>query len=400
MAYEKIPKDYNPGTIQKVVEGLKRSIGISSKKSAQDLFDTSKEIKDSITKLAKKVANLAGEGGEQGQGATYTPVPEDLTVYEFGTWGFATVNPFLRWKYRGKIVGYEFYGTMNVDANGDFEPHESDYVQKGTHYAYNGTLLGQGNGTTQPNLYLHTQGPTALDSHILDRRLVKALASKRPILENVDTGEWGYIGGFQAIPFLPILVNPTMYKIFASRPTDPDDLTSAPIPLTWTDGDTWRIKEYPNQSLFSIGALAIFYKRLGNIYVKARTIGKGHSYSNFTESTSSTGVSSTETVDAPVIVMPKHQCAPGLIRECTLVEANNFKPYCTGCGKIVPWIEIVSGTREIDHWALFGFEYSSVEFVFEELDAALGEFQYITKRSIAGPDGEFKDGEDVEGEVG
>jgi hypothetical protein len=398
MAEEKFPKDYNQSTVQKIVEGLRKSVGLAAKKAAQDLYDTSKEIKDSINKLAKKVANLEGEPGEQSQ-PTYVPPPENLEVFEFGTWGFATVNPFLRWKYRGKVVGYEFYGTMNVETTTlDFEPQENDYTQQGKHYKY--SLLGQGNGETTPNTYLHTLDPLGLNTHILDRRLAKPVASKRLKIENVTTGEWGYIGGSQAIPLLNIVVNPTMYKISASRPTDENDPESAQIPLTWTDGDEWRIKSYPNQSLFTIGALAIFYKRWGNIYVKARTIGKGHSYSNFTVSTASTGVSSSEVVEPPVIVMPKHQCNPGLIRPCTLEEAYEFKPYCTGCGKIVPWTEIVSGTREIDHWALFGFEYSSVEFVFEELDSALGEFQYITRRSIAGPDGEFKDGEDVEGEVG
>lgn len=387
MADEKLPKDYDQSTIQKIVEGIKRSIGISSKKSAQDLFDTSQEIKDSITKLAKKVANLASEGGEQGQN-TYVPAPEDLTVFSFGTWGFATVNPFLRWKYRGKIVGYEFYGTMNVDDNDDFEPHIEDYVQKGTHVGYNGSLLGQGLGTVaSPNSYLNTT------PHILDRRVVKAIASKRLILENVTTGEWGYIGGYFAVPFLTALVNPNSYKLFASRPTDPDDLTSAPIVLEWRNGDTWRIKDYPNQQLFSIGALAIFYKRVGDIYVKVRTVGKGHSYSNFTEAVSS---SAQEVADTPVIVMPVHGIEPstGLRcgRSCTLAEADDYKPRCP-VHDIVEWSEIESGTRETDHFSFFGFEACNVEFVYEELDSTLGDFFYQTKRSFEGQDETFRDGD-------
>lgn len=383
MADEKLPKEYNQSIVQRVIEGLKSTITSSSKKAAQDLFDTSKEIKDSIKKLSDKISDMDGEPGEQQQ-ATYVPPPEDLTVYEFGTWGFATVNPFMKWKYRGKIIGYEFYGTMNVDSNYDFEPHESDYVQKGVHFAYNGTILGQGNGISTPNTYLNTLDPSGTNTHILDRRLVKALASKRLILENTKTGKQGYIGGDVAIADL--FANPSMYRLRASTTSDGI--------VTWTDGDTWRIRNYPSQSLFTIGSLAIFYKRTGNIYVKARTIGKGHSYSNYTASTASTGISSTETVPAPTIVMPVHQCAPGVTRTCTLAQADDYKPRCPVCG-IVEWSSIVSGTREVDHFSFFGIEACNVEFVWEELDSSYGEFWYPTKRTMEGEDTEFKDGEVV-----
>lgn len=402
---EKLPKDYSQSIVQRALESIRSAITASSKKAAQDLFDTSKEIRDSIKKLADKVSDMAGEPGEQTQ-ATFVPPPEDLSVYEFGTWGFATVNPFLRWKYRGKIVGYEFYGTMNVTftdgdpTKPDFEPHESDYVQKGVHYPYNGSLLGQGLGTVaSPNTYLNTLDPAGTSTHILDRRLWKAIASKRLILENVTTGEWGYIGGSKAVPLGILLTNPTMYRLSASwNKADPDHPETAQTYLEWREGDIWRIKEYPSQSLFTIGPLAIFYKRIGNIYVKARTIGKGHSYSNYTEAVSSTGVTSSENVPAPVIVMPVHECNPGVTRSCTLDQADNYKPRCPVCG-IVEWDAIISGTREVDHWAIFGFEWSSVEFVYEELDSSYGEFTYPTKRAIAGVDGEFLDGEDVEGTV-
>jgi hypothetical protein len=393
MQNEKLPKDYNQSTLQKIIESIKGSIGSAVQKAAQDLFDTSQEIKDSINKLATKVADLEGEGeGEQGKAPNFVPAPQELKVYEFGNWGFAYVSPFIRWKYFGKIKGYEFYGSMNVDSEGDFIIHEEPYVQKGVHYSYNGSLLLQGVGTVaDPNQYLNTKDPAETNSHILSIDLVKLIPKNRLILENVTRGTEGYIGSDGTD--IPTLIDgygtPNKYRLRGGN---------VGSFVTWVNEDVWRIKDYPPNRLFNIGSLAIFYKRTGNFYVKARSIGKGHSYSDFTEVVTSEGISSTASdIPPPNIVMPVHACngLEGNKRtSCTLTdeEGRDFRPYCPACNRVVPWDEIVSGTREVDHFAFFGFEYSSVEFVWEEVDAEYGEFTYQTKRSIQGEDETFREG--------
>lgn len=376
MQNEKLPKDYDQSIVQKVIEGIKNSIGLASRKSSQELADTTQEIKDSISNLARKIAGLAGEGeGEQGKAATYLPPPENLTVFEFGTWGFAHVDPFFRWKYRGKVVGYEFYGSMNDDGTDDvFAVEEQDYVQVGIHYGYSSILEGQGT-IASPNTYLYTKGLTDAESHVLDRRLVKAIASKRLTLENVTQGTNRIIGGTGLSPVLAYGTEPK-YKLRAGNLGDP---------LTWVDGDEWRIKSYPSNLLFSIGALAVFYKRPGNFYAKARSMGKGHSYSNFTSVATSTGVTSAEEIDAPTIVYPVHDCG----RTCTLDVADNYKPRCPVHG-ISEWSEIISGTRETDHYSFFGFEACNVEFVWEENPDTTLDLMYRTKHQPAGEDEEAR----------
>lgn len=172
-------------------------------------------------------------------------------------------------------------------------------------------------------------------------------------LENVETGAYGPI---------------TFYGLLRPRWTIKAD------GVTWSEGDRWRIKDYPKNRLFNIGALCIFYKRTGIFYVKVRSQGKGHSYSAFSTATASTGLTSTEEIAPPDFKYPVHACylidgGTTATRTCKLEEADGYIPRCPVHGLVYDWEEIIAGTRQTEHQALFGFEWINVETVWEEVVA-------------------------------
>jgi hypothetical protein len=335
MSHDKLPQDYKPGIVQKIIERVKQSITAVDQKQSQALQDTSRELQENIDtveeRLTKKIDGTAGDGANR---STYVPVPQDLNVFEFGLWGFAYIDPFMRFKYPQTVRGYEFYGSQNVeDVNGvdDFEVQQEPYTQQGVHF-------GTGT-TTSPDEYLNTEDTLGNDTFILTTGLVNLITPLT--LENMDTGEKGNIVAYG-------LVKPR-YTIKATG-------------VTWREGDRWRIYKYPKNRLFNIGSLCIFPKRLGNVWIKARAFGKGHSFSGFTAATQSSGLSSTSEIEAPTIVYPIHECG----RTCTLDEADDYLPRCDVHG-VVAWDEITGGTRQTDHFSFFGFEGCNVELVYNEI---------------------------------
>lgn len=335
MAYEKLPPDYDQGVIQKVIERLKASIGLADKEQTQARIDTTEEINDRISKLEEKVAEETGtQTGDQQ--ISMIPPPQNLTVYEFGNWGFAHVDPDFLYKWIGKITGYEFYGDMNTG----FDYNKEPYSESGSTRKHFGT-----DGTT----WLLTEDESGPDSFILDRRLVNLV---NPLtIQNLTQGTEGTIIAYA-------LLKPK-YSINTT--------------ISWNNGDLWRIKQYPQNKLFNIGSLCIYYKRFGNFYVRARSVGRGHSYSQFTEETASTGLTSTEEIAAPTFVYPVHGCylidGGTVTRTCTLDSADDYVPRCPEHGLVHDWEEIVAGTRQTEHQSLFGFEWCNVEVVFNEVEA-------------------------------
>jgi len=148
MGHEKLPQDYEPGAIQKIIERLKMSITGSELKRTKDLYDTSQELKQQIADLEKQLTEkISTLGDERAPIQANLPIPQNLKVWELGKWGWATVDPFMRWKYIGKIQGYEFYGSQNTG----FTPQSDPYLQSGYHYGTGTELL--------PNTYLNTENP-------------------------------------------------------------------------------------------------------------------------------------------------------------------------------------------------------------------------------------------------
>lgn len=342
MAHEKVPREYEQGTIQKIVERIKQAVTKSDQKQTKALQDQSQLLSDQISqveqRLTEKIDSQTGAGAGR---PTTVPTPRGLEVFEFGLWGFAYVDPFYRFKFPQTVRGYEFFGSQNVDDNDDFEVHADEYSQTGVHY---------GSGTLS---YLDTEDTVGDNSWVFPRGLIGKT------LQNLDTGEEGTITLYG--------VAKPKFRLFTNNSS-----------LVWQYGDRWRIKKYPRNRLFNIGSLCIFYKRVGNIWIKARAFGKGHSYSNFTVATQSTGLTSSEEIEAPNIVYPVHNCG----RTCTLEVADDYWPRCPVHGKITDWEEIVAGTRQVDHFSFFGFEGCNVELVYDEVEDETVDVLYRAKHQL------------------
>jgi hypothetical protein len=424
---EKLPKDYNPGKIADILEKFERKIAGVEKVNKDTLADFSKEFKDLVTQveddLNARIDSQTGEGGTPL--ATRLPVPQNLTCFEAVGWGFAHVDPFQRIKFLGKIKGYDFFGSNNPFTNpksiGDpdyenvmlAEPHEVPYVQVGTH---------RGTGTVaSPDTYLNTKHPTDDElSWILDNRLynplwIGPLEEKRLIIENINRSTKGVCDDTAANKLLDgdgDFVNKNIKAgMYAHKKGGNDDTYWTEIltvvdggeltlqddifeegdeyevgvgritgyrllnpkfeitaeGVTWVAGDQWRIREYPQNKLFSIGAFATFTKRSGTFYVKARSVGSKGTYSALTEQVESDGLSSGGNLPPVSIVYPIHfgdGDDPVNGQTCTLVGGL---PNCINHGNL-EWSEITAGTREIAHYDIFGFERSVIELVWEEIE--------------------------------
>ena len=327
---EKIPKDYNPGKLQQLVEYLENKILRTERKSREEYQDLSQEFEEKLAATKEALTSRIDGKGDLGQVGAL-PKPQNLKVYELGTFGFAHVEPFYPWKHFGRVTGYDFFGSPNEG----FAPQPEPYSQAGIHRGGNGSL------------YLNTE---SADPEVASFVLSGLLIGKT--LENVTQGTSGLIVSYGLKP---------KYRIFATG-------------VTWDVNDAWRIRNYPTNKLFNLGSQAIFLKRLGNFYVRARTRGKGHAYSDFTDEVTSVGISSTEEIDSPEIVMPVHNCKKynpaDTNRTCTMGEKGTAAwglPICP-LHDVVPWDEIISGTREIEHYVFFGVEFCTVELQWEAIE--------------------------------
>ena len=415
---EKLPPEYDQGKIEGILETLERKVTGVERVSKKNLQDLSVEINDKITdveqRLNDKIEQVAKEDDTF---PTTLPIPLNLKVFEAITFGFAHVDPFQRLRYFGKLVNYEFYGSQNDFNNTSLNitPQADPYEQVGIH---------RGTGTvSSPDSYLNTEHPTDDDlSFVLDDRLfnplwVGILKEKRLILENLTRRAKGKCDDTEAGKlkdadgdFITKNIVAGMYahnmkdnkdanwtevlSVSAGELSLQDDifeegddyevgtgrisgykLGKAKYQIqaegvTWVEGDEWRIKDYPQNKLFSIGAFCMFTKRVGNYYVVARSVGRGNSFSAFTDSVQSVGLSSSGNLPAPVIVYPIHAQAPedGAGVSCTLVDGY---PVCPNHGTLpLKWDDpyITGGTREVAHFDIFGFERSVVEVVYEDLE--------------------------------
>lgn len=418
---EKLPKDYDPGKIEAILEKFERKVVGLEKVNKDSLRDLSKEFKGLVAQveedLNERIDSGKGDGGTPM--STRLPVPNNLKCFEAVAWGFAHVDPFQRVKWLGKIKGYDFYGSNNPFVNpktpGDTDydnvllatPQDAPFVMVGTHY---------GTGTeAAKDTYLNTQHPTDEDlSWVLDNRLVKVLPENRLIIENINRSTKGTVDQTVANElndsdgdFVNKGIKAGMYahKIGGNDDTYwAEVLTVAAGVLTldsdifeegdsyevgtgritgykllnkkyeiqaqgveWVQGDKWRIRQYPQTKLFSIGSFATFTKRSGNFYVKARSVGGKGMYGAFTEQVTSEGLSSDGNVPPVPIVYPIHFGSgddPVNGQECTM---NGGFPECQNHG-VLTWDQITAGTREIAHYDLFGFERSIFELVWEEID--------------------------------
>jgi hypothetical protein len=420
---EKLPKDYNPGKLEEVLEKFERKIDGVEKVNQDTIKDLSEEFKglvaDVEANINERLDSQSGDGGYPL--ATRLPVPENLKCFEAVGWGFAHVDAFQRVKFLGKIKGYDFFGSNNPFVNPkdpggtDYEnviiasPQEVPYIQIGTHY---------GTGTeASKDTYLNTKHPTDDDlSWILDNRLYKLLPQNRLILENINRSTKGVCDDTEANKlhdadgdFVNKNIKDGMYahklggndntywaevlsvvdggelsldkdifeegdryevgtgRITGYRLLNPKyEITAQGV--KWVEGDKWRIREYPSNKLFSIGAFATFTKRSGNFYVKARSVGSKGTYSDFTAEVTSEGLSSGSNLPPVSIVYPIHFGDPpdhavnG--QECTIVGGL---PNCVNHGTLT-WEDITAGTRELAHYDLFGFERSVIELVWEEIE--------------------------------
>jgi hypothetical protein len=108
--------------------------------------------------------------------------------------------------------------------------------------------------------------------------------------------------------------------------------------VKWVEGDEWRIAEYPANKLFSIGAFCTFTKRAGSFFVKARSVGKGNSYSQFTEEEESVGITSEGSSDEPL--------------EWNAADKIDAKPVYWNRTIVVTWSLLISPLR-VDYYRLF-----------------------------------------------
>lgn len=336
---EKAPKDYSPGKFQKIIEYLDGKISRTERKSSDEYKDLSQDLETKISGVEKRLTEKIEGQGEMGLPASTLPRPQNLEVWEAGLFGWAWCDPFYPWKYFGKVQGYEFYGSPNDG----FEPHRDPYTQSGTHYGTNGSI------------YLNTEDAVTPSNSFT---LAVGLVGKE--ITNVTSGVSGTVKAYN--------LSHLRYQIRCE-----DALGNN---ITWNTGDTWRIYQYPANRLFSIGSQAIYVKRPGTYYVRARTRGRGHSYSEYTDQATSSGL--TSGLDVPTIVPPIHNCG----KECTIDAKGTTtwgQPRCPTHG-IVPWTEITEGTREIEHYVFFGVEWCNVEVVWEAIDTEKKGVWYDVRR--------------------
>jgi hypothetical protein len=440
---EKLPKEYDGPKIEGIIETLERKVSNNERKSQKSLQDLSKEVSDKITQVEQELTDKI-EAGEKEDDSfpTTLPIPLNLKVFEAIVFGFAHVDAFQRARYFGKLVSYEFYGSPNSFENTNFnlQPQEAPYTQVGTH---------RGTGTVgSPDSYLDTEHPTddtltwVLDNRLFNPLWVGLLIEKRLIIQNITRSTNGTCDDTVAFKIKDVdgdflnknIDTSYMYahnlkdnkSVNWTRVTAIDDSGTLTVAedifeagdnytvgygrignyrlgnaryeiqaqgVEWVEGDEWRITEYPQNKQFSIGAFCTFTKRLGSFYVKARSVGKGKSYSPFTEEAESEGISSGGSLPAPRIVPPIHASPEptddGAGVECSM--SGGF-PVCPNHGALT-WDDpyITGGTREINHWSFFGIEKSVFELVYEELEGLDGPVFYKVDREVAG--------ENTEGDV-
>jgi len=353
MPFEKLPGDYDQSRFQRILDRIFQTVSHGEKRVKDAVIDLGKEIDYKLSSLDKKLSKKIDDAtSDIPSTPLLIPVPQNLAVYEFGLFGLAHVEPFLPWKYKGHVRGYEFYGSPNSG----FAVHEDPYTHTGQHHE---EMAGRLNDT-----YLYTADDSGLTpSFVLDHRLLGKT------ITNVTTSESG-----------TIIAGHIFYPKYTLRAIKSGG--SPPSYITWTPGNYYRISKYPSNRLFNIGSLSVFYKRLGNFYVVARTLGPGHAYSSFTAEQVSVGITSEATLDTPTIVYPVHNC--GLT--CTIEpegSASWGKPRCPNPAHgIVPWSEIREGTREISHFLFFGVEWCNIELVWNAITTDPKGVWYDTRRGV------------------
>lgn len=422
MPYEKIPKEYSQEALQKVIDKLQKDQRQSDDLSRKNAIDISQKLEQAIADLQDRITEATTPADtDQSYQSHLVPAPQGLKAFELITWGWATVSPWLRWKYFGKVSGYEFYGSQNQN----FDPHADDYTETGEHY---------GTGTVgSEDVYLYTKDESdPSNTFILAPNLVKALPANQLILENATRSVKGNIDALESLKlkdadadFSTVIVgNPVRNVRLDTWATvtavgsgelslDTDIFTTVgeaylvgagridaynlfdvkhkikATGVKWVDGDTWRIYKYPANKLPSIGAFATFTKRTGNFYVRARSIGKGNSFSDFApplnqDPEQTTGLSSSEDLSTPVFVQPIHSDGQTCPIETDSGSANYGRPIHPITGLPVDWDDIVGGTRETDHLKFFGFEWCNVELVYNTIaedDDDLDVFYNFRKKS-------------------
>jgi hypothetical protein len=214
--------------------------------------DLSEDLEGKLTSTEKKLEKMIAGKDEMGAPPRTLPVPNKLTVWDGILFGFAYVDALQRWKYVGKITGYEFYGSHNSG----FTPQANPYSQSGHHYGSNSST------------YLYTyESSTSSNNFIFD----KPFELVGLTLENVTQGTSGSITLLSLVHLAE-----AYYKLTVSG-------------VTWDKGDRWRIKRYPSNRLWNVDAVTLFTKYMDcSYYVKARTVGIGKSFSQFTDEVSST----------------------------------------------------------------------------------------------------------------
>ena len=405
MPYDKVPREYNPEAMQKIIDNIQREQRRAEGRRAADTIDVALRLKRDIQKVEDQLVESLSAGGEDAASQPFNlPTPRNLKCYELINWGWTTVVPYLSWKYWGKIRGYEFYGSQNQD----FTPQAEPYTETGTH---------RGSGTlANPDTYLDTEDiddPT--NTFVLDPRLNN---TGKIILENTTRSVRGKIDGLEtdklkdSTQSFPLITSgmkvqntslnkwATVLSVAAGELTLDDDIFTrlgegylvgaGLIPLslfafglkkryqvkatgvTWVAGDEWRIYDYPENRLLSIGSLATFLKRKGNFYVRARTIGRGKSFSDFyppltSSPITSSGLSSSEDLSTPSFVQPVYSDGKTCPIDTNPSSSHYGKPIHPDTGLPVEWTSIVDGCRELDHVKFFGFEWCNVEIVYETI---------------------------------
>jgi len=251
---DKFPKEYNPKIIQQIYEQLQKKFVTGDKAKDKAIKDLSEELGGKLTATESRLAKKIAGKDEMGAPPRTIPSPKSLTVSDWGLFGFATVDAVQRWKYFGKIRGYEFYGSHNIG----FTPQADPYNQGGYHFGGELSVYASNSDV----LYTYES-----DSNRFIFDNLGALVGLT--LENVTQGTSGTIG-----------LESILEGYYKLRVTG----------VTWDKGDRWRIRKYPANRLWAFDALAFFLKYADCSYwVKARTEGTGKSFSAFTSATSSAG---------------------------------------------------------------------------------------------------------------
>jgi hypothetical protein len=265
---EKLPPKYEQGKVQRAFDLITQ--GFSKKADNQDKSVNALDAKINarVDTEVKKLNQKIEDKGKRLSLPDYLPLPQDLLVHDLVVFGFTTVNPVVRWKYFGRINGYEFYGSHNTFST-SFTAESLPYTQTGIHYQQ-----PFASAVDSPTLYTKDT-ETAENTFYLEGNLVKlgpALNDPYLVLENVTKGTEGNITVFSGAG-LNIADAPFILSV---------------SDVTWDVGDIWRISKYPGNRLFSLDSLAFFLKYPGVTFnVIARTVGSGNSFSAFVSSDSS-----------------------------------------------------------------------------------------------------------------